>query len=72
MKALQGSLALCRNLHIFRDILNDIYLPLVSLFQGSRNIEGFCKTKGSMFWNDFKERMLGYYRKIPFEMISLV
>lgn len=54
VKALQGSLALCRNLHFFRDILNDTHLPLVSPFQGSRNrVRASVKQKAACFGMTF-------------------
>lgn len=50
VKALQGSLALCRNLHFFMDMLNDTHLPLVSRFQGSRNrVKASVKQKAACF-----------------------
>lgn len=54
VKAPQGSWALCRNLHFFRDILNDTYLLLVSLFQGSRSrVRASVKQKAACFGMTF-------------------
>lgn len=56
VKALQDSLALCLNLHFLMVVLMDTHLPLVSLFQGSRNrVKPSVKQKAACFGITFKK-----------------
>lgn len=53
-----GLLGTLQKSTLFRDILNDTYLLLVSLFQGSRSrVRASVKQKAACFGMTFKERM---------------